>query len=113
MAGRSHAALCATYRLRPASRHHRDHVVAAVAVEDTAPLRLGTNPLDGGDGPTCFNPASKRVGARPRVAQYRRVRSDGLCHRGGDSGIADTRRVYASRWCAWRVDGDQPLARAL
>src|SRR6516162_499393 len=33
----------------------------------------------------------------------------GLCHRGGDSGIADPRRGYASRRCAWRSDGDQPL----
>src|SRR6185369_3239073 len=96
-----------------ASRHHRDHVVAAVAVEDTAALRLGTDPLDGGDGPTFFDPASKRVGARPRIAQYHRVWPDGLCHRGRNSSFADTGCSYASRWRAWRIDGDQPLARAL
>ena len=42
VAGRSGAAFPASYRLRPDARHHWHHVVAAVAVEDTATLGLGT-----------------------------------------------------------------------
>ena len=96
----SAAVAALVWRTEPAQRcvHHigyglmRVHVVAAVAVEDTAALGLGPDPLDGGDGRTCVHPASKHARARPRLAQYRRLRPPGLRHRGVHSGIADPRR---------------------
>ena len=51
--------------------YRRLHVVAAVAVEDTAPLRLGTDPLDGGDGRACFDRAAKRAGVCDEPADLR------------------------------------------
>ena len=67
LAGRSGAAHCATCRHLSSSHYRGLHVVAAVAVEDTAPLRLGADPLDGRDGRACFDGAAKRAGARPRA----------------------------------------------
>ena len=63
MVGRPGPAFPAPYRLWPDARHDWHHVVAAVAVEDTATLGLGTDPLDGSDGGTCVHTASKHAGA--------------------------------------------------
>src|ERR1700761_881960 len=113
MADRPGPAFPPPYRLWPDARHRRHHVVAAVAVEDTAALGLGLDPLDGGDGRTCLHAVAKHAGARPGLAQYRRVRPAGLCHRGFHSGIADPRRSDPCRRCAWRLDGNQFVARTL
>ena len=54
VAERSSATLGAAHRYLSASHHRRHDVVAAVAMEGAAALRLGFDPLDGGDGRACL-----------------------------------------------------------
>src|SRR5271156_1772454 len=93
--------------------HHRRDVVAAVALEDSAPLRLGIDSLDAGDGRSRLDAAPKRSRARLCAAQYHHIRAAGIRHRGADRRVAYTRIADTSQLRGRRTDGGPPLAWAL